>query len=345
MSEHDYHALENGELSGVDRVEPVDRPDPLTHRLVAGDLLQREVDAAADLLARTRSEATRRAYRGQWQRFTAWCEARGLVALPARPEAVVAYMGALVTKGRRVSSINQALSAISVAHTLAGHESPRGHPLVRDAFRGARRKLGVAPQQKAPLMVEQLRRMREHLRDPPAGTRDWALASFGLAGAMRRCELAALELRHLAFVDRGLEVVIERSKTDQEGKGRLVVIARGDDEHLCPVRALRAWLQAAKIERGPIFRPVDRFGRVRERALSGHGIAYVLKQMAQRAGLEPDHIGGHSLRAGFVTEATNGGADLRSIMNQTGHRSVQVVQTYQRRRDQWERPASERLGL
>jgi integrase len=147
------------------------------------------------------------------------------------------------------------------------------------------------------------------------------------------------------FVPEGLEAIVRRSKTDQEGEGLIKMIAYGSDPATCPVRSLQDWLELAGIGEGPVFRSVDRHGRVSDRRLTDHAVAVVVKRSAKTAGLDPEHFSGHSLRAGFVTEAKKNGADDAAIMDQTGHKSLAMVQRYHRRTKKWEKPASARLGL
>jgi integrase len=133
----------------------------------------------------------------------------------------------------------------------------------------------------------------------------------------------------------GLEVTLRRSKTDQEGRGRLVALPYSGTPDLCPVRALRAWLDAAAVTGGPVFREVNRHGQVQAGALTGHTVARLVKRAAVAAGLDPAAYSGHSLRAGFVTAAKLARKDEASIMRQTGHRSVAMVRKYDRRADLW----------
>jgi integrase len=125
--------------------------------------------------------------------------------------------------------------------------------------------------------------------------RDRALLLIGFAGAFRRSELVALEVADIEETDTGLRVTIRRSKTDQEGAGTTIAIVRGSIA--CPVAALRAWLTAAGITTGALFRSIRKGGKVGER-LSAQSVAEIVKIRAQRVGLDPAAFAGHSLRAG-----------------------------------------------
>ncbi len=123
-----------------------------------------------------------------------------------------------------------------------------------------------------------------------------------------------------------------RGKTDQEGHRHQRAVPFGRREELCPVKALRVWLEAAGIEKGPVFRSVTRHGCIGG-SLRPAGVADVVKHYAKAAGLEPADFGGHSLRAGFVTSAAERGARTDRIMDHTGHKSVAMVRVYTRRSD------------
>jgi integrase len=200
--------------------------------------------------------------------------------------------------------------------------------MVREVVKGLRRRVGVAQRQVSPIIVEHLRRIVEHLPDTPAGLRDRALLLVGFAGAFRRSELVSLDVADLGEQPVGLVINLRRSKTDQEGAGRKVGIPFGAELSLCPVRALRAWREAAQIDEGPLFRPVDKHGTALARRLSAHSVAVIVKRIAAVAGYDPRLFSGHSLRAGLATAAAAAGKSERAIMRQTGHRSEVMLRRY-----------------
>ena len=294
----------------------------------------------------SRSDNTRRTYRGQWNRFGQWCRAHGLSPLPAEPGSVALYLSELAAAGRKASSIELALTAISQAHVLAGFDSPRQHVAVREVRKGIRRTIGTAQQGKAPLLVDALRTVLDALPHDRAGLRDRALLLVGWAGAFRRSEIVALDVPDFRWTPEGLEVLVRRSKTDQEGAGERVGLPIGSSPATCPSSALRAWLAAAEIETGAAFRAVDRWQNVGGR-LSGAAVARILKRRALEAGaaLEVAELAGHSLRAGLATQAARSGATEASIMRQTRHTSVQMVRRYIRDGDVWRENAAGKTGL
>jgi integrase len=164
------------------------------------------------------------------------------------------------------------------------------------------------------------------------GIRDRSLLLLGFAGAFRRSELVSLDVSDLEFVDRGLLVNLRRSKTDQEGEGRKIAIpfARGA---VCPVRALRDWLEIGGITHGPIFRPINRHGNISGERLTAHAVATIVKERAAALGLNPARYAGHSLRAGLITSAAAIGVSVWKIKAQSGHRSDAILSRYIRDAD------------
>jgi site-specific recombinase XerD len=302
------------------------------------------VDAARNFIEQAKAPNTVRAYRADWKDFSAWCASRGLNDLPATAETVTLYVSELA--GRcKVATLTRRISAISQAHQMAGHEPPTGAAAVRTVMAGIRRAKGTAPAAKAAAITDDIRAMVAALPDGLLGIRDRALLLVGFAGAFRRSELVGLDRRDLEFGKEGLTATLRRSKTDQEGQGRVIGIPYGSNPETCPVRALQAWLELSAIAQGPVFRGITRHGRVQPSRLSGYAVALIVKRYAAPAGLDPAKYAGHSLRAGLATAAAIGGASERSIMAQTGHRSVAMVRRYIRDGNLFRENAAAKVGL
>jgi integrase len=212
-------------------------------------------------------------------------------------------------------------------------------------MKGIRRTKGTAPEQKTAALTDDIRAMVDGTDAGLIGCRDRALILLGFASAFRRSELVELDVDDCAFGKDGLTVTLRRSKTDQQGAGRKVGIPYGANPDTCPVRTLRDWTEQAGIDGGPLFRSISRHGQVGPGRLSGIDVARVVKKLAERAGLDPAKYAGHSLRAGHATTAAIGGASERSIMNQTGHRSVQMVRRYIRDGSLFRENSAGKLGL
>lgn len=293
-----------------------------------------------------KAAATWEAYEGDLRRFQTWCEAQGRDSLPADVETVAAYVDWQAQAGYAVATIGRRLTSIAWAHKAAGHDSPTEHPLVRQVVRGVRRKLGVAQRQVEPITTEILRAMVDELEPDRLGdVRDRALLLLGFAGAFRRSEVVSLDVDDVRDVTEGLRVMLRRSKGDQEGEGAEIGIPYGSNPQTCPVRALRAWLDAAGITDGPIFRPVDRHGHLSVQRLSGKAVARMVKRRVAAAGFDPAVYSGHSLRAGLATAAASAGVAERDIMRQTRHKSLPMVRRYIRAGSVFRDNAAAAVGL
>jgi integrase len=289
-------------------------------------------EQARDFLRAAKSANTLRAYRSDWEDFSTWCNSHGVPFLPAEADTVALYVSDLASTAKP-STIGRRLSAISVAHQAAGHSSPTRSLLVRDTFAGIRRTVGTAQDKKSPVRVNHLREAAGQLGDSLQEVRDKAVVLFGYAGAFRRSELVALNVEDVKFSIEGAKVTLRRSKTDQEGKGTVKGIGYGSKSSTCPVRALQAWIGAAGITSGPIFRAVNKGGKVSPTRLSDKAVSLIVKRIAPKLGLDSEDVSGHSLRAGFVTDQYAKGTAETVIMHHTGHKSRTVMAGYRREAD------------
>jgi integrase len=207
----------------------------------------------------------------------AWCGVRSVSALPAEPHTVAAYLAELAHTDRP-ATIARKLAAIAVAHRDAGFDSPTSHGMVGRTLTGIRRQKGTAPNQKAALLVNDLRRILAPLTDSLLDVRDRAILLLGFGAALRRSELVGLHVDDLRFEEEGLVVTLRRSKTNPEGRTETIAVAYGSGPTTCPVRAVRRWLAAAGIDEGPVFRGLTPQGGLRDAALGDRMVAHVVKR-------------------------------------------------------------------
>jgi site-specific recombinase XerD len=305
-------------------------PIPNADQLLA--LPVKDIDRAASYARQDKAESTRAAYRSDFAIFRTWCASRGVNALPATPETVAGFLAAQAEAGLAASTISRRGAAIRYAHKLAGHERPTNSEVVKATLRGIRRAVGTAPKgRKAPMIAEIMHRVSRAAALDLKGLRDRALLLLGFGGAFRRSELVALNVEDVEFTDDGLRVTIRKSKTDQEGVGVTIAIVRGGA--CCPAKALREWLDTAKIESGPIFRPVRKGNRVGDSRLTGKTVCVLVKAYAALIGLDATTIGAHSLRSGFLTSAARRGASVFKMRDVSRHKSMDVLQSYVRDAD------------
>jgi integrase len=303
---------------------------------------------AAKFLSAAKARSTRDAYASDARDFAAFCKTHSLPYLPSTPQTTALYITHLA---RRVSvaTIRRRLAAITYVHREAGYSdspaSTRVHFVVREVLNGIRRIRGTAQHGADPLLAGAVKRIAAACPATILGLRDRALVLLGFSGAFRRSELTQIiEVGNLTFTPQGLYIRLPRSKTDQEQAGRTVAIGLGEHQETCPVLALRAWIDVARVESGPVFRAVDLKGRVSATALHPRSISKILKRAAARAGLDPRNISGHSLRAGATTAAIDG-AEEREIARTTGHKTSAMVRRYIRDGELLRSNMTARLGL
>jgi integrase len=275
-----------------------------------------------------KSENTRRAYESHINDFKDFCSERGYTAIPALSAAVVDYLTFLADIGAKLSTIQVKASAISYAHRVEKQPNPIKSVEVQETMRGIRRVVGMAQHGKAPLLLENVRLLLDQLPEGLRGDRDKAILLVGFGGAFRRSELVGVTVPDIKFERDRAVIHLRQSKTDQEGRGMTKILPVLKDKTLCPVTALKHWLSAASITEGVVFRPISRFGVVQNRIMNPQEVARIVKKYTKLAGLDPALFSGHSLRAGYVTEAADHDQPLWKIKQQTGHKSDQVLQRY-----------------
>jgi integrase len=251
--------------------------------------------------------------------------------IPATPTMVAEYLAAMAGI-LAVATLQHRMIAIHRAHTDRNLPSPVMDNLVKRTMQGVRRTLGVKQRRVTALVKDDLLEMMVHIDQqlPMRAARDKALLLIGFAGAFRRSELVGLRHEDMTQFDGGVELLIRRSKTDQVGEGCTVFIpyARGSR---CPVKVLKYWLALAGIDSGPLFRPINRHDQVVGRkALTPQSVALIVKaSVRMMAGDEAAKmVAGHSLRAGYCTEAAIAGLQPYQIREQTGHRSDVTLARY-----------------
>jgi integrase len=291
--------------------------------------------------------ATLRAYASDLKNYQAWCARYGMTALPATPEVVGAYLAA-AGEGYAMQTLRRRVAAIARASGVAGHPLDTKHPAIRETLRGIGRTHGSRGRRSAALTTAELKKFSQVCELGLAGDRDRALLLVAFAGALRRSELVALDVERLSWLDDGVKLLLEKSKTDKAGEGAEVMIVFGRHEATCPVRALRHWLDAAAIKAGPVFRKVNKAGRVEGRRLSEDAVRQVLLRRAAQAGVKgslAEPVSPHGLRAGFVTTAYRNGVPDEEIMGHTRHRSLTIMRSYVRRAKLSKASPAGKLGL
>lgn len=295
----------------------------------------KELAQKAHVLAQgAKSEATKKAYKKDWDSFVDWTTEQNLSHIPAEVETIVLYITHMDTLGRAPATITRALTSISQAHKLKGYESPTYHPQCTEVLKGIRRHRGTAQRQAKPLLAANMKKIVRACPPGVLGKRDRALLLLGWAGALRRSELVGLDYEDIESVEEGILLIIRKSKGDQEKKGQKVAIPELENE-FCPVKALYRWQSIVAKSSGSVFCPVGLMGKNRffyqidkVRRLSARSVSIIVKKYVKIIGLNPDHYSAHSLRAGWTTSAAAIGVPEHLLMKHTRHRSRKTVQGY-----------------
>lgn len=287
-----------------------------------------------------RAKNTLTSYAQAWKGFARWyglqAHTREIVELylAGKPapfgELVAKYVASLDIAGKSPRTIDQACSAISFKIRMLG--KPWDHyPAELRMVLGSmhRKRKGTKANKKLALTDDLLALCLLKC----ASVRDRAIILTGWWGAFRRSEIVSLNADDVRAVAQGMIVELRFSKTDQTGKGHSKPLHYSSNHELCPVRALRAWMESGQIVEGPLFRPFSSEQKPLERRLSGQEVNNIVKKYVKLAGMDEKLFGAHSLRAGFVTTAAQKGRAIPAIMDQTGHRSVSTVVGYIRNAD------------
>lgn len=316
----------DGELVLALELRPDGFPPQLPARLVAE--LEELAHAAREYAAAAQADNTKRAYESDRRHFAAWCARYEFAPMPATVPVVTLYVTALATAGKSVATIRRRAAAVARAHREAGELPPTSDPDFRKVLEGISRVEGTAPKKKTALLRDQLQDMIAVIEtDTNVGLRDRALILVGFALALRRSELVALQVEDLTPSPDGMVVRIARSKTDQQARGHELLLVYGKPPNPCPVRALRAWLDASGLTTGPVFRRVTRTGAVSS-PLQPQAVATIIKRRATHAGLPAKDFAGHSLRSGYATQAARDGHSSTQIGAVTRHKDQRVLAGY-----------------
>ena len=285
-------------------------------------------------LKNSKASNTIRAYKSDFKDFGSFCVKNGFKPLPTEPKIVSLYLTHLSMKDVKMSTLRRRLVSIGVIHRLKGFYLDTKHPIIIENLMGIKRKKGNYQKGKKPILINHLKLIIEAIdKDISDETgirklRDKTIILLGFAGGFRRIELISIDFEDLEFVSEGVKIFIRKSKTDQFGEGMLKGLPYFDNQKFCPVWHLQKWLEVSKIKSGPIFKRFSKGLILGKNRLTDQSVALFLKKYLSKAGIENQNYSGHSLRSGFATVSAESGADERSIMAMTGHKTSQMVRRY-----------------
>ena len=283
-------------------------------------------------LQSSKAKNTVRAYKSDFNDFGLFCAQNGFKSLPSEPKIVSLYLTYLSTKDAKMSTLKRRLVSIGVIHRLKGHYLDTKHPSIVENIMGIKRRKGSIQKGKKPILINHLKQLINVIDQQKNGDikklRDRSIILIGFSGGFRRNEIVSLDYDDLDFVEEGLKIQIKRSKTDQFGEGSIKALPYFDSSKYCPVISLKNWIEISKIESGPLFRRFVKGSKLSKSRLTDQTVALLIKEYLKLAGIDSKNYSGHSLRSGFATSAAESGAEERSIMAMTGHKSTEMVRRY-----------------
>jgi len=283
-------------------------------------------------LKNSKANNTIRAYKSDFADFSLFCVQNGFKSLPSEPKIVSLYLTQLSTKNIKMSTLKRRLVSIGVIHRLKGHYLDTKHPSIIENMMGIKRRKGSIQKGKKPLLINNLKLLinaiDEIKEEEIKKLRDRSIILIGFSGGFRRNEIVSLDYDDLDFVTEGLKINLKRSKTDQYGTGLIKGLPYFDNPQYCPVLSLKKWINISKINTGPLFRRFSKGSKLTDKRLTDQTVAHLIKKYLKLSGIESKNYSGHSLRSGFATSAAESGAEERSIMAMTGHKSTEMVRRY-----------------
>ena len=288
-------------------------------------------DETLENLKSSKANNTLRAYKSDFNDFGAFCAKHGFSSMPTEPKVVSFYLTHL-SANSKISTLRRRLVSIGVVHKFKGHYLDTKHPVIIENLMGIKRKKGSIQIGKKPILINHLKQIMnvidEQKIEKIKKLRNRTLILIGFGGGFRRTELISIDHEDIDLVEEGVKITLRRSKTDQFGEGLVKGLPYFTNEKYCPVTSLKNWLNLSKIKTGPIFRRFAKGSILTSHRLTDQSVALIIKDCLKLAGIENQNFSGHSLRSGFATVAADSGADERSIMAMTGHKTTQMVRRY-----------------
>jgi len=275
---------------------------------------------------------TVRAYKSDFKDFGLFCAQNGFKSLPSEPKIVSLYLTYLSTKDAKMSTLKRRLVSIGVIHKLKGFYLDTKHPSIIENIMGIKRRKGSIQKGKKPILISNLRQIinviDQQNNKEIKKLRDRSIILIGFSGGFRRNEIVSLDYEDLDFVTEGLKINLRRSKTDQFGEGTVKALPYFENSQYCPVISVKNWIKKSKISSGSLFRRFSKGSILSKNRLTDQTVALLIKEYLKLTGTDSKNYSGHSLRSGFATSAAEFGAEERSIMAMTGHKSTEMVRRY-----------------
>ncbi len=298
-------------------------------------------DADEELVERivgTLANGTYRIYSAEMTAYVRYCAAQGEPAVPASAATMARWALSLADSGLSYRRIHRRIYAVRAVTTMLGLPAPTDDRLVTRAFARIARQYGRhADNQRLPFRPDELRRSLPYLdilaqKFPERAALVRAVLALGIATALRRSELVALDTDDIEVVSRGLRVRVRKTKTRSEADPPAYIdVARITDTRICPVQAVLDYAQICRLTPGPLFRGTLPDGSLRNARLGADSVRHIVREVIERAGIgDPNAYGAHSLRIGMMTAAYENRAHLDDMMRVSLHIDEKTAHKYVR---------------
>lgn len=240
-----------------------------------------------------------------------------------------------------LNTLKLRLAALAQWHITQGFPDPTKAPIVRNVMKGIKALHPSREKRATPLQLNQLEKvvdwlnsqiiqatMESNAKNGLMHRRDKALILIGFWRGFRSDELSRLEINNITVIPHeGMTLYLSRTKSDRMQQGQ--TFKTPALSQLCPVEAYLTWIEFARLDQGPVFRSINRWGTLGGNALNASSITYLLRRIFEEAGLEgTQHYSSHSLRRGFATWANDAGWNVKSLMEYVGWQDVKSAMRY-----------------
>lgn len=289
--------------------------------------------------------ATRDNTRQSYQSAVRHFEVEWAGFLPATADSVARYL-AHYAKTLAINTLKQRLAALAQWHIDQGFPDPTKAPVVRKVLRGIQALHPAQEKQAKPLQLEQLLQVvnwldqqislaqsKDNINAKLRHARNKALLLLGFWRGFRGDELVRLQVEHInVVVGVGMTIFLQQTKADRQLRG--TIFKAPALSKLCPVTAYLDWIDLAMLERGPVFRHIDRWGNIGNNALHIDSLIPILRTVLSDARVDASTLySGHSLRRGFANWASSNGWDVRTLMEYVGWKNSYSAMKYIERED------------
>ncbi len=295
----------------IPEADTIDLPDTLP----PADLLEQLVNL---IETDTRRQSTRQAYAADVRAWETWAEQNGVedpAGRPAHPIWVAAWVADMAHRGNALATIRRRIAGLGADHKARGYADPTTHPIVGAALDKLAKSNTKRQKQARALKRDDIARIVESLDDTTlAGARSAAMILLGWSCALRVGELVNLQVEDIALAGDRLTVQIVGGKARNRDAVDEVTASCDPAGLLCPIDAVRNWIELAGIESGPIFRGLTKHHTIRQTAISARAFGDIIRNAAKAAGVTAwVDVSPHSLRRGWATEAANHGVPANVI--------------------------------